>query len=164
MRSHKHALVGVWLVALWRQARTRILRAHFVFVWSGLEQNSESNSHLPVQWGMRLRCRAQIACVYCFVLFWSRARTHASPLADGPHLFLFLLITDDPCLVSSCLTGGTVCQGAYIRTQQFVRPRRTISPWPCHSWPSPSLREPWRALVLWWSPRPRPFNRTAAWA
>ena len=62
------------------------------------------------------------------------------------------------------LTGGTLCQGAYIGTQQFVRPRRTISPWPCCFWSSPSLRGPWRALVFWSSPRPRPFNRTAAWA
>ena len=76
------------------------------------------------------------------------ARTHASPHADDPHLFLFLLITDDPCLVLNFLTGGTLCQGAYIGTQQFVRPRRTISPWPCCFWSSPSLRGPWRALVF----------------
>ena len=51
------------------------------------------------------------------------ARTHASPHADDPHLFLFLLITDDPCLVliffdwRNSLPGGvhwyaTICSAA----------------------------------------------------
>ena len=116
--------------------------------------------------------------VFCCVLFWTRAQAHELPLTESLHLFLFLSITDNPCLVLSCLTGKTFCQGAQICPQQLARPcswgnlgghlfffgrlhatgrsivRQCgldwwfIVSWSSCSWSSPSLREPLRALVF----------------
>ena len=55
-------------------------------------------------------------------------------------IVLFFSITDDPCLVLSCLTARTLRQGAHNCWQQLVRTWQTISPWPCCSWPTPSSR------------------------
>ena len=89
---------------------------------------------------------------FCW-FWWSCARAATGSRLPGVCCFLFYFVLDartrdSPCLVLSCLTGNTFCQGAHICPQQLARPWQTTSPWPSCSWPNPSLGEPWRALVF----------------
>ena len=88
--------------------------------------------------------------LFCFVLFCFGCahQLMCHRLRITRILFLFLLIADNPCLVLGCLICGIFCQGAHIFSQQLSRPWQIIPPWPSCSWFGPSLREPWRALVL----------------
>ena len=167
----------------------------FCFERSGAK-NSKSNSHLPVQWGTRLRCRAQITCVCLFSFcsqtfgqsppFAIRNRrekggtqpiTGFSPIGRGnvrlprppcrcPLLFLlvlrgiFRLLTFRPCVASIFRPGFAPRPFDYSSIGLMF-----------HFWAKLGLVVLGPALprgnlgghlVLWLSPRVRPFNRAAA--
>ena len=75
--------------------------------------------HVRVATGSRLPGVYQFFVLFCFRRAHKLMRRH---LRITRIYFLFLLITDNPCLVLNCLTGGTFCQGAHICPLQLARP------------------------------------------
>ena len=104
---------------------------------------------VPRTCGHRFQITRSLLIIYCFMFCFVVANARHSGAGTQEQLayvVLFLLITNNPCLVLNCSTAETLGKGMHICTQQLIWLWQTISTWPCYYWPTPSSREPWRAL------------------
>ena len=98
--------------------------------------------------------------LFCFVLLRT---TQESLQADNPRLFLFLWITDIPCLILSC-SIAKLSAGAHLHatTRSDVANNLTSTLlFLAHSFLKGSLEGTW---CSWSSPRSRLLDRATAWA